>query len=134
MKVVGLRAPEWGGAWAPGACAPDERVRRRTTQRVILPRRRDGAESACHAAGVSHGEPPAAEPRPKKRWWFVGAPLGVGFAAGLVVTILVPMVLVLAGVAVLVTTAVVWFTRKPGQPAGAAPPPPGPPSPPPPAW
>lgn len=71
----------------------------------------------------------------------VGAPLGAGFAAGLVVTILVPMVLGLAGVAVLVTTTVLWVTRKPGQP-GPQPgpqqpgwtPPPGPPSPPPPAW
>ncbi len=71
----------------------------------------------------------------------VGAPLGAGFAAGLVVTILVPLVLGLAGVAVLVTTAVLWFTRTPGPPPGPPTgpppgwtPPPGPPSPPPPAW
>lgn len=64
----------------------------------------------------------------------VGAPLGAGFAAGLVVTILVPMVLGLAGVAVLVTTTVLWVTRRPAPQQPAWTPPPGPPSPPPPAW
>lgn len=62
----------------------------------------------------------------------IGAPLGSGFAIGLVVTILGPMVLGLAGLAVLITTTVLWLTRKPSEqwPSG----PPAPPSPPPPAW
>ncbi|WP_460840136.1 hypothetical protein [Nocardioides marmoraquaticus] len=43
----------------------------------------------------------------------IGAPLGGGFVAGLLLTILGPMVLGLAGLVVLVVTTVLWFSRPP---------------------
>ena len=68
----------------------------------------------------------------------VGSPLGAGFAAGLVGTILGSLLLGGAGLAVLVTTLVLWLSRPPrpagppttGDPAAGPPPP----SSPPPAW
>lgn len=57
----------------------------------------------------------------------VGSPLGSGFVLGLLVTVLLPVVLGLAGVAVLVTTTVLWLTRAPGP--SSAPSPSGPPPP-----
>lgn len=50
----------------------------------------------------------------------VGAPLGRDFVAGLLLTILGPLVLGGAGLVVLVTTTVLWFTR-PARPRGPAP-------------
>ena len=43
----------------------------------------------------------------------VGPPLGSGFVAGLLLTILLPLVLGLSGFAVLVVTTVLFVTRKP---------------------
>ena len=57
----------------------------------------------------------------------IGSPLGAGFAVGLLVTILVPLLLGGAGLAVLVVTTVLWSTRPPRP--GSAPPPPSSPSP-----
>lgn len=52
----------------------------------------------------------------------IGSPLGSGFVVGLLVTVLLPMMLGVAGLVVLITTTVLWFTR--GQGAGASGPPP----------
>ncbi|WP_157682951.1 hypothetical protein [Nocardioides scoriae] len=63
----------------------------------------------------------------------VGSPLGAGFAVGLVATVLGSLLLGGSGLAVLVTTLVLWLSRPPRSdraPAAA----PGPPSSPPPAW
>ena len=43
----------------------------------------------------------------------IGAPLGAGFVIRVVATILVPILLGLAGVVILVVTAVLWATRRP---------------------
>jgi len=43
----------------------------------------------------------------------VGPALGAGFVVRILVTILAPVVLGLAGMVVLVVTAVLWFTRQP---------------------
>ena len=50
----------------------------------------------------------------------VGDPLGAGFVVRLLVTILAPMGLGLLGMAVLVVTAVLWFTRPPRAVAASA--------------
>ncbi|KQT91075.1 hypothetical protein ASG49_12065 [Marmoricola sp. Leaf446] len=52
----------------------------------------------------------------------IGSPLGAGFAVGLVLTILGPLLLGGAGLAVLVVTTVLWLSRPP-RPAGSPPPP-----------
>lgn len=51
----------------------------------------------------------------------VGSPLGSGFVLGLLVSVLLPMALGLAGLAVLVTTTVLWSTRAPGPSASGPP-------------
>lgn len=43
----------------------------------------------------------------------VGASLGAGFVGGILAAILVPMILGVAGLAVLVVTTIFWFTRAP---------------------
>lgn len=53
----------------------------------------------------------------------IGSPLGSGFVVGLLVTVLLPMVLGVAGLVVLITTTVLWVTRGQGPSASGPPPP-----------